>query len=168
VRGLGMSVEEISRALPRFAGVKRRLEVKGEKNGIVVVDDFAHHPTAVAGTIAAARTRWPGRRIWALFEPRSNTAGRKLFEDDYAEAFSAADALVIGPVFHANRLKPEERIDRSALLSRFTTNGKPAFAPESLAEIPGILRESARPGDVMLLMSSGAFGGLPETLLGEL
>ena len=168
VRGLGLSVEEIARALPRFAGVKRRLEVKGEKNGIVVVDDFAHHPTAVAGTIAAARTRWPGRRIWALFEPRSNTAGRKLFEDDYAEAFSAADALVIGPVFHVNRLRPEERIDRSALLARFTTNGKPAFAPESLAEIPAILRESARSGDVLLLMSSGAFGGLPETLIGEL
>jgi UDP-N-acetylmuramate: L-alanyl-gamma-D-glutamyl-meso-diaminopimelate ligase len=168
VRGLGLSVEEIAHALPRFAGVKRRLEVKGEKNGIVVVDDFAHHPTAVAGTIAAARTRWPGRRIWALFEPRSNTAGRKLFEDDYAEAFSAADALVIGPVFHANRLKPEERIDRSALLSRFRTNGKPAFAPETLAEIPEILRKSARAGDVLLLMSSGAFGGLPETLLGDL
>ncbi len=168
VRGLGLSVEEIASALPRFAGVKRRLEVKGEKNGIVVVDDFAHHPTAVAGTIAAARTRWPDRRIWALFEPRSNTAGRKLFEDDYAEAFSAADALVIGPVFHANRLTPDERIDRSALLSRFATDGKPAFAPESLAVIPEILRGSARSGDVLLLMSSGAFGGLPETLLGDL
>jgi UDP-N-acetylmuramate: L-alanyl-gamma-D-glutamyl-meso-diaminopimelate ligase len=167
-RGLGLSVEEIGRALPRFAGVRRRLEVKGEKNGIVVVDDFAHHPTAVAGTIAAARTRWPGRRIWALFEPRSNTAGRKLFEEDYGEAFSAADALVIGPIFHAKRLKPEERIDRAAVLDRFTTNGKPAYAPERLEEIPGILRREARAGDVLLLMSSGAFGGLPETLLGEL
>ncbi len=168
VRGLGLTVEEIVRALPRFAGVRRRLEVKGEKNGIVVVDDFAHHPTAVAGTIAAARTRWPGRRIWALFEPRSNTAGRKLFQLDYAEAFSAADALVIGPIFHAKRLKPEERIDRAAVLERFSTNGKPAYAPESLAEIPAILRSEARPGDVLLLMSSGAFGGLPETLLSEL
>ncbi len=167
-RGLGLSVEEIGRSLPRFAGVRRRLEVKGEKNGIVVVDDFAHHPTAVAGTIAAARTRWPGRRLWALFEPRSNTAGRKLFEDDYGDAFSAADALVIGPIFHAKRLKPEERIDRAAVLDRFTTNGKPAYAPESLDEIPGILRREARAGDVLLLMSSGAFGGLPETLLGEL
>lgn len=167
-RGLGLSVEEIANALPRFAGVRRRLEVRGEKNGIVVVDDFAHHPTAVAGTIAAARTRWPGRRIWAIFEPRSNTAGRKLFEDGYGDAFSAADALVIGPIFHAKRLKPEERIDRSAVLSRFTTNGKPAFAPDTLAEIPEMLRREARSGDVLLLMSSGAFGGLPETLLGEL
>jgi UDP-N-acetylmuramate: L-alanyl-gamma-D-glutamyl-meso-diaminopimelate ligase len=167
-RGLGLSVDEIGRALPRFAGVRRRLEVKGERAGIVVVDDFAHHPTAVAGTIAAARTRWPGRRIWALFEPRSNTAGRKLFEDDYGEAFSAADALVIGPIFHAKRLKPEERIDRSAVLSRFTSNGKPAYAPDTLEEIPEILRREARSGDVLLLMSSGAFGGLPETLLGQL
>jgi UDP-N-acetylmuramate: L-alanyl-gamma-D-glutamyl-meso-diaminopimelate ligase len=167
-RGLGLSVAEIADALPRFAGVRRRLEVKGEKNGIVVVDDFAHHPTAVAGTIAAARTRWPGRRIWALFEPRSNTAGRKLFEDDYGDAFSAADALVIGPIFHAKRLKPEERIDRSAVLNRFTSNGKPAYAPDDLAEIPDILRREARSGDVLLLMSSGAFGGLPETLLAQL
>jgi UDP-N-acetylmuramate: L-alanyl-gamma-D-glutamyl-meso-diaminopimelate ligase len=176
VRGLGMSVDEIARSLPRFAGVKRRLELKGEKNGIVVVDDFAHHPTAVEGTIAAAHTRWPGRRLWALFEPRSNTAGRKMFEEDYGAAFAKADALVIGPVFHANRLKPEERIDRIAILRRFTGNGwpatapagKPAYAPESLDEIPAILRREARPGDVLLLMSSGAFGGLPETLLGEL
>jgi UDP-N-acetylmuramate: L-alanyl-gamma-D-glutamyl-meso-diaminopimelate ligase len=175
-RGLDLSVDEIARSLPRFAGVRRRLEVKGEKNGIVVVDDFAHHPTAVEGTIAAARTRWPGRRLWALFEPRSNTAGRKMFEEDYGTAFSNADALVIGPVFHANRLKPEERIDRGAILRRFTGNGrpasapagKPAYAPESLDEIPAILRREVRPGDVLLLMSSGAFGGLPETLLRDL
>jgi UDP-N-acetylmuramate: L-alanyl-gamma-D-glutamyl-meso-diaminopimelate ligase len=75
---------------------------------------------------------------------------------------------VIGPVFHANRLKPEERIDRTAILRRFTHNGKPAYAPESLDEIPAILRREVRPGDVLLLMSSGAFGGLPETLLGVL
>jgi UDP-N-acetylmuramate: L-alanyl-gamma-D-glutamyl-meso-diaminopimelate ligase len=176
VRGVGVPVEEIARSLPAFEGVKRRLELKGEKNGILLVDDFAHHPTAVEGTIAAARTRWPGRRLWALFEPRSNTAGRKMFEHDYATAFSKADALVIGPVFHKNRLKPEERIDRSEILRRFTGNGwpasapagKPAYAPESLDEIPAILRRETRAGDVLLLMSSGAFGGLPETLLEQL
>jgi UDP-N-acetylmuramate: L-alanyl-gamma-D-glutamyl-meso-diaminopimelate ligase len=164
-RGLGLSDSEIARSLPRFAGVKRRLEVKGEKNGIVVVDDFAHHPTAVRGTLQAARARWPARRIWALFEPRSNTAGRKMFEEDYADAFSAADALVIGPVFHANRLAADARLDRSALVRRFEAVGKPAFAPETLAEIPDILRAQARAGDVLLLMSSGAFGKLPGTLL---
>ena len=164
-RGLGVSVDEIAAALPRFEGVRRRLEVKGEKNGILVVDDFAHHPTAVKGTLEAARARWPERRIWALFEPRSNTAGRKMFEADYARAFAGADALVVGPVFHANRLPPEGRLDRVALVAAFTAAGKPGFAPETLAEIPEYVRRHARPGDVLLLMSSGAFGKLPGTLL---
>ena len=165
VRGLGVSAGEIARALPRFAGVRRRLEVRGEKGGIVVVDDFAHHPTAVRGTLQAARSRWPGRRIWALFEPRSNTAGRKIFEAEYADAFAGADALVVAPVFHAGRLPPDARIDRDALVAGFERAGKPAFAPGSLDEIPGLVRSHARAGDVLLLMSSGAFGGLPGTLL---
>jgi UDP-N-acetylmuramate: L-alanyl-gamma-D-glutamyl-meso-diaminopimelate ligase len=170
-RGLGLSISEISRALPRFAGVRRRMDVRGEKNGILVVDDFAHHPTAVKGTLEAARARFPGRRIWALFEPRSNTAGRKMFEDEYAEAFASADALVVAPVFHAQRLGPDNQIDRDALVRRFSGSGgdkRPAFAPESIDAIPEILRREARAGDVLLLMSSGAFGGLPERLLGEL
>jgi UDP-N-acetylmuramate: L-alanyl-gamma-D-glutamyl-meso-diaminopimelate ligase len=164
-RGLGLTPEEIARSLPLFSGVRRRLEVIGEGNNICIVDDFAHHPTAVAGTLAAARTRWPDRRIWALFEPRSNTAGRKMFQDDYAEAFSAADLLVLAPVFHANRLTPETTLDREALVSRFSQEGKPGFAPKSIDEIPEILARDARPGDVVILMSSGAFGGLPATLL---
>ena len=168
VRGLGLSDSEIARALPRFAGVKRRLEVKGEKNGVLVVDDFAHHPTAVAGTLQAARSRFPGRRLWALFEPRSNTAGRKMFEDEYADAFSGADAVVLGPVFHAQRLGPDNQLDRGALVRRFESAGKPAFAPETIEAIPDLLRSAIRPGDVLILMSSGAFGGLPETLLDRL
>jgi UDP-N-acetylmuramate: L-alanyl-gamma-D-glutamyl-meso-diaminopimelate ligase len=164
-RGLGLSAGEIARALPRFAGVRRRLEVRGEVGGIVVVDDFAHHPTAVAGTLEAARSRWPGRRIWVLFEPRSNTAGRKMFEEEYARAFAKADGLVLAPVFHAARLAPDARIDRAALAAGFAREGKPAFAPEAIDEIPEYLRRETRPGDVLLLMSSGAFGGLPEKLL---
>jgi UDP-N-acetylmuramate: L-alanyl-gamma-D-glutamyl-meso-diaminopimelate ligase len=167
-RGLGLSAGEIARALPRFAGVRRRLELKGEKNGIAVVDDFAHHPTAVRGTLSAARARFPGRRLWAIFEPRSNTAGRKMFEEEYAEAFASADAIVLAPVFHAQRLGPDGQLDRAALARRFGLSGKPAFAPETIEQIPEILRSEARPGDVLLLMSSGAFGGLPETLLDSL
>jgi UDP-N-acetylmuramate: L-alanyl-gamma-D-glutamyl-meso-diaminopimelate ligase len=167
-RGLGLSVEEIAAALSRFAGVRRRLEVKGEAHGILVVDDFAHHPTAVAGTLAAAHERWPGRRLWALFEPRSNTAGRKIFEEDYARAFNGADALVIAPVFHARRLTAETVLDRAALVRRFADAAKPAFAPDSISDIPEIVRQHARAGDILILMSSGAFGGLPATLLNEL
>ena len=168
VRGLGVSPAEIARALPRFSNVKRRLEVKGEKNGIVVVDDFAHHPTAVRGTLEAARSRWPGRRLWALFEPRSNTAGRKMFEEEYADAFTAADALVIAPVFHAKRLEPDARLDPAALVDRFAAAGKPGFSPGAIAEIPDLLRRNVMPGDVLILMSSGAFGGLPASLLESL
>ena len=167
-RGVSVGLEEIAASLPRFAGVRRRLEVKGEAGGILVVDDFAHHPTAVAGTLAAARARWPGRRLWALFEPRSNTAGRRIFQEDYARAFSGADALVIGPVFHAKRLTPDSVLNRQGLTDRFTRAGKPALAPERLEEISDFVRREARPGDVLILMSSGAFGGLPESLLDAL
>lgn len=167
-RGLGVSFSEIAASLPRFAGVRRRLEVKGESNGILVVDDFAHHPTAVRGTLQAARSRWPNRRIWALFEPRSNTAGRKMFEDEYADAFSAADALVVAPVFHAKRLAADAILDREALVRNFSRDGRPGFAPDSIEKIPDLLRAQAKPGDVLLLMSSGAFGGLPVTLLASL
>ena len=167
-RGLGLSSGEIARALPRFGGVRRRMEVRGEARGILVVDDFAHHPTAVRGTLQAARARFPGRRLWAVFEPRSNTAGRKMFEEEYAEAFAGADAIVLAPVFHAERLGPDNRLDRAALVERWKREGKPAFAPGTIAEIPEILRREARAGDLLLLMSSGAFGGLPETLLKNL
>ncbi len=164
-RGLGLSTSEIAAALARFEGVRRRLEVKGEANGILVVDDFAHHPTAVAATLSASRLRWPKRRLWAVFEPRSNTAGRKMFEDDYAAAFAGADAAIVAPVFHAKRLTEETRLDREALVARLKTSGRPAFAPDSIDAIPDLLRQHARPGDVVILMSSGAFGGLPERLV---
>jgi UDP-N-acetylmuramate: L-alanyl-gamma-D-glutamyl-meso-diaminopimelate ligase len=166
VRGAGVSVAEIANALPRFAGVRRRLEIKGEAKGVLVVDDFAHHPTAVRGTLQAARSRFPGRRIWALFEPRSTTAGRKMFEQEYAGAFANADALVLAPLFR--RMEAGSAIDREALVAGFAAAGKPAFAPATLEEIPELLRRETRPGDVLILMSSGAFGGLPETLLDSL
>jgi UDP-N-acetylmuramate: L-alanyl-gamma-D-glutamyl-meso-diaminopimelate ligase len=164
-RGLGLSTSEIATGLARFTGVRRRLEVKGEARGITVVDDFAHHPTAVAATLSAARTRWPGRPIWAVFEPRSNTAGRKMFEEDYARAFEGADATVIAPVFHVKRLPPEARIDREALVRRLEAPGRKAFAPATLDAIPELLHREVRAGDVVILMSSGSFGGLPETLI---
>src|SRR5262249_38249735 len=133
-----------------------------------IVDDFAHHPTAVRGTLQAARRRWPDRRLWALFEPRSNTAGRKIFEEEYVESFAAADALVIAPVFHAQRLTAEGMIDPGASAARFGEKGKPAWTPGAIEEIPQILREHARAGDVLILMSSGAFGGLPGALREQL
>ena len=167
-RGLGLTVSEIARSLPRFEGVARRLQLIADGNNIYIVDDFAHHPTAVRSTLQAARARWPERRIWALFEPRSNTAGRRIFQQDYEEAFALADAVVLAPVFHAKRLASDAILDREAIADRVRRSGKPGFAPNALAEIPEIVREHARPGDVLILMSSGAFGGLPATLKKEL
>jgi UDP-N-acetylmuramate: L-alanyl-gamma-D-glutamyl-meso-diaminopimelate ligase len=167
-RGLGLTASEIARSLPRFEGVARRLQMVAEINNIYIVDDFAHHPTAVRSTLQAARARWPGRRIWAMFEPRSNTAGRRIFQADYENAFALADAAVLAPVFHAKRLAADAILDREAIAERFHRSGKPGFAPNALADIPDIVREHARPGDVLILMSSGAFGGLPATLKEEL
>jgi UDP-N-acetylmuramate: L-alanyl-gamma-D-glutamyl-meso-diaminopimelate ligase len=164
-RGLGLEPGEIASALARFRGVRRRLELRGEPGGVAIVDDFAHHPTAVAETLAAARQRWPARRLWAVFEPRTNTAGRKFFEMAYEAAFAAADAVVIAPIFHAGRFPPEELLDREALVAALRGAGHMAFAPASLSETEALLRAEARPGDVLLLMSSGAFGGLHEKLL---
>lgn len=163
-RRLGLSEAEIAAALPRFAGVKRRLEVLAERDGVVYVDDFAHHPTAVGETLAAARLRWPGRRIWAVFEPRSITAGRKFFEGDYERALAAADAAVVAPVFHAARFRAEELIDRETIAAGLAARGRLAFVPARIEEIEPLLARQARPGDVVVLMSSGDFGGLRQKL----
>jgi UDP-N-acetylmuramate: L-alanyl-gamma-D-glutamyl-meso-diaminopimelate ligase len=163
-RSLGLTGEEIAAALPRFAGVRRRLEVLAERDGALFVDDFAHHPTAVEETLAAARLRWPGRRLWAVFEPRSITAGRKFFEEAYGRALAGADAVVLAPVFHAARFSPAELIDRGSIVRRLASPDRLAFAPAALSEIEPLLLREVRTGDVVVLMSSGDFAGLRQKL----
>jgi UDP-N-acetylmuramate: L-alanyl-gamma-D-glutamyl-meso-diaminopimelate ligase len=159
-RRLGLSAAEIAAALPRFSGVKRRLEVLGTRRGVLFVDDFAHHPTAVFETLSAARQRWPGRRIWGLFEPRSITAGRKFFETEYERALAAADCVVLAPVFHAGRFDADQLIDREKIRRVLSDQGKRVFVPKTVEEIEPILDGEARPDDVVLLMSSGDLAGL--------
>ena len=159
-RRLGLSADEIARVLPDFAGVKRRLEVIGTRGGVLYVDDFAHHPTAVYETLRAARQRWPRRRIWGLFEPRSITAGRKFFEEAYEDAFAAADCVVLAPVFHAGRFAPEQLIDREKIRRALVARGKSVFLPDTVEQIGPILEREGRPEDVVLLMSSGDLAGL--------
>jgi len=166
-RRLGLSAEEIASALPRFAGVKRRLEVLGTRGGVLYVDDFAHHPTAVFETLSAARQRWPGRRVWGLFEPRSITAGRKFFEKEYERALAAADCIVLAPVFHAGRFSPDQLIDREAVRRSLSALGRRVFVPERVEEIGPILEREARPDDVVLLMSSGDLAGLRRRVADE-
>jgi UDP-N-acetylmuramate: L-alanyl-gamma-D-glutamyl-meso-diaminopimelate ligase len=166
--GRGVSGTAIEQALPSFRGVLRRLEVKGETSGVVVVDDFAHHPTAIRVTIDAARHRWPGQRVWAIFEPRSNTMRRRVFETDLASSLATADAAVLGGVNRASLLGDEERLSPARVLQAIRAAGRRAEGFDSADEIAGFLSSETRSGDVVLVMSNGSFDGLCGKLLGRL
>ena len=161
--GFGLPAERLAAGLPSFLGVKRRLEVRGTAGGVTVVDDFAHHPTAVATTLAGAKRRFAGRRVWGVFEPRSLTAGRADFLEPYVAALGEADAVAIAAPYHAARLSrpgAPGALDVADLVSRLGAKGREAFsAPDADALAAGLLSRLA-PGDVVVVMSSGAFGGL--------
>ena len=167
-QGRGVSGEAIASAMAEFRGVLRRLEVKGESSGVLVVDDFAHHPTAIRVTIDAARHRWPGRKLWAVFEPRSNTMRRRVFETDLAESLSTADATVLGAVNRANLLSDDERMSPNRVLESVRKAGRRAEGFDSAEEIAEYLAAETRPGDLVLVMSNGSFDGLCGKLLGKL
>jgi UDP-N-acetylmuramate: L-alanyl-gamma-D-glutamyl-meso-diaminopimelate ligase len=166
--GRGVSGEVIEEALAAFRGVLRRLEVKGESSGVLVVDDFAHHPTAIRVTIEAARNRWPGRRLWAVFEPRSNTMRRRVFENDLASSLAIADVTVLGAVNRAALLDDAERLSPARVLEKVRAAGKKAEGFESSDEISEYLMQETQPGDIVLVMSNGSFDGLCLKLLGKL
>lgn len=166
--GRGVPRSALEEALRTFKGVKRRLQIRGEAAGVLVVDDFAHHPTAIRATVEAARSRWPNRRIWAAFEPRSNTMRRNIFEGPVAEALSHADAVVIGAVNRANLLSDTERFSPERVVARVRAAGKPAEHIEDSGHIADFLAERARSGDIVLVMSNGSFDGLCNKLLERL
>jgi UDP-N-acetylmuramate: L-alanyl-gamma-D-glutamyl-meso-diaminopimelate ligase len=164
----GIGPAPLSASLAAFRGARRRQEELGTARGITVVDDFAHHPTAVATTLAGLRSRYPGRRLMVAFEPRTRTAGRRFLEPAYLEAFSRADRVLLAPIFHAARLAPEERLDLAALAERLEARGTPArVVPDAEAMLAALL-DATQPGDVVVTMSSGEFGRLPYRLLEEL
>jgi UDP-N-acetylmuramate: L-alanyl-gamma-D-glutamyl-meso-diaminopimelate ligase len=166
--GRGIPRESIEDALARFRGVARRMQVRGEAGGVTVVDDFAHHPTAIRATIEGARDRWPGRRIWVAFEPRSNTMRRRIFEQDLADALAAADGAVLGAVSRAQLLSDEERLSPTRVLERIREAGRRAEAFGPADAIAEFLAAEARPGDVVLALSNGSFDGLCDKLLARL
>jgi UDP-N-acetylmuramate: L-alanyl-gamma-D-glutamyl-meso-diaminopimelate ligase len=168
--GRGISRSSIEEALATFRGVRRRLQVQAEINGVLIVDDFAHHPTAICATIQAARDRWPGRRLWAAFEPRSNTMRRNLFEAPLAEALALADGVALGAVNRAALLSDEERLSPDRVVSRIVAAGRIAKSLGNAVNVAEYIIENAQPGDVVLVMSNGSFDGLCGTLqtrLGE-
>ena len=164
----GLEPERIAAALAAFRGVRRRQEVAGEADGVTVIDDFAHHPTAVARTREAIRDRFPGRRLITCFEPRSLTAGRSFLLDRYREAFAGSDPVLLAPVFHHARLSAAERLDLAALARELALAGTPVEALPSVDAVLGRALELARAGDVVAFMSSGSFAGLPRRLVDAL
>ncbi len=164
----GLSPEELVQGFGSFLGMKRRQEIRGEENGVLVIDDFAHHPTAVRETIHAVAERWPGRRLVAVFEPRSNSSRRKIFETPYAEAFDgAALAFLSAPPFRHND-DAARFMNADTVVETITARGVPASVyPDAATLLPPLL-EAVQPGDVVLVMSNGSFGGLHDRLLEEL
>lgn len=164
----GFSASQVSAALGQFQGVKRRLDAIGTAAGVTVVDDFAHHPTAVEKSLGGLRQAYPGRRVIALFEPRSLTAGRSFFLEAYRQAFSGADHVLIAPTFHHHRLQDDERLDFGELAGELRQAGHGVHVADSLDDLLQRALAEARSGDVLVTMSSGSFEGMPHRLLESL
>jgi UDP-N-acetylmuramate: L-alanyl-gamma-D-glutamyl-meso-diaminopimelate ligase len=165
---MGIENPVIQRAFSSFKSVKRRLEVRGEVEGVRIYDDFAHHPTAVQETLRAVRERNPGSRIWAVFEPRSQTCRRRVFEKAFIESFDAADETVIARVFSSTHLAPEETLSPDRVAEGIRARGKKAMAFNTTEEIISYLASQVRAGDHVVIMSNGGFDNIHNRLLDRL
>jgi UDP-N-acetylmuramate: L-alanyl-gamma-D-glutamyl-meso-diaminopimelate ligase len=160
----GIQKEAIAAALKTFKSVKRRLEVKAQVNGITIIDDFAHHPTAIAGTLKALRARYPKARLWAILEPRSNTLRRRVLQSELARSLAQADEVIVAGVFRSEAVPENERLELPALAAEIEGNGRRA---RLLADAEAIVQTTApemRSGDVVAILSNGGFGGIYEKL----
>ncbi|HMJ21885.1 MAG TPA: UDP-N-acetylmuramate:L-alanyl-gamma-D-glutamyl-meso-diaminopimelate ligase [Terriglobales bacterium] len=162
--GCGISKEQIVLALKTFKSVKRRLEVRAQVNGITIIDDFAHHPTAIAGTLRALHARYPGARLWAILEPRSNTLRRNIFQNELARSLAVADEVVVANVFKSESIPERERMDVAALAVELQKQGRRARIIADADEIVRTVATEMRPGDVVAILSNGGFGGIYEKL----
>jgi UDP-N-acetylmuramate: L-alanyl-gamma-D-glutamyl-meso-diaminopimelate ligase len=161
---LGLDIEALRRGLAEFKGVKRRLEVVGEARGVTVYDDFAHHPTAVDETLRAVRHAAPGQRIWAIFEPRSASSCRRVFQDDFARAFAGADEVVLASVFRST-LPDSERLSETQLVDDLKRQDVHARHLPTVDAIVDAVAREARDGDLVVVMSNGGFGGIHQKLV---
>ena len=161
-RRLELSPSDVAPGLESFRGVRRRQELLFDGD-VAVIDDFAHHPTAIAGTIEALRRRYPGRRLWAVFEPRSNTSRRKVFQHEFASALAGADrAIVAEPYFKpSDPIADHERLSVDEVIAAIGDMGREARTLPDADAILASLVDETRAGDVVVFMSNGAFGGLP-------
>jgi UDP-N-acetylmuramate: L-alanyl-gamma-D-glutamyl-meso-diaminopimelate ligase len=164
----GVSLDEIQKAVAAFSGIKRRQEVRGEVRGITVIDDFGHHPTAIAQTLRGMRHQYPGRRLWALFEPRSNTTRRAVFQQSLPEALGEADAVILAQVARLEQLPEQDRLNPQKVVDDIAARGKQAFHEPGVDEIIARLRPLAQERDVVVIFSNGGFDGIHKRLLAEL
>ena len=160
----GIGVEAIAKALASFKSVKRRLEVKAEVNGITIIDDFAHHPTAIAATLTALRARYAGRRLWAILEPRSNTLRRNVFQDELKHSLALADEVVIANVFKSESIREQERLDVDRVAAQLNSAGHRARILPDADAIVQVCAPEMRSGDVVAILSNGGFGGIYQKL----
>ena len=164
-RSLGLTSERIRDGFASFAGVKRRQEIRAEVGGVMVIDDFAHHPTAVRETIQAIHRRWPDRRLWAVFEPRSNTSRRNIHQEEYAHAFRGASLASLRVPEHHDKVPLAEELDVNRVVEELKAQGIAANASTDVMELVRSVVEGARKGDIVLVMSNGAFGGFIPALI---
>jgi UDP-N-acetylmuramate: L-alanyl-gamma-D-glutamyl-meso-diaminopimelate ligase len=162
--GYGISKQDIAAALRTFKSVKRRLEVKAEVSGIVIIDDFAHHPTAIAGTLKALRDRYPAARLWAILEPRSNTLRRRVLQADLARSLAVADEIVIAGVFRSEAVPEQERLQLPELAQDIQRLGRRVQLIDDADAIAATVAPEMRSGDVVAILSNGGFGGIYEKL----
>jgi UDP-N-acetylmuramate: L-alanyl-gamma-D-glutamyl-meso-diaminopimelate ligase len=164
-RHCGLGDSQIQGAFDTFTGIKRRMEERGTSGGVTVVDDFGHHPTAIRETMRALRVRYPGRRVWAVFEPRTNTTRRNVFQRELTDALSLADGVVVAQVARLELLAPAERLDPEKLMLELCAGGRPAVYLPTVESIVDHLKAAARSGDVICVFSNGGFGGIHDRLL---
>jgi UDP-N-acetylmuramate: L-alanyl-gamma-D-glutamyl-meso-diaminopimelate ligase len=160
----GLPKEAIVAALKTFKSVKRRLEVKAQVNGITIIDDFAHHPTAIAGTLKALRARYPDARLWAILEPRSNTLRRRVLQTDLARSLAQADEVIVAGVFRSEAVPENERLELPALAAEIEQNGRRARLLADADAIVQTIAPEMRSGDVVAILSNGGFDGIYEKL----
>ncbi len=164
----GLPPNEILAGFESFEGVARRQELRGEVNGIKVIDDFAHHPTAIRLAVQSLRQRHPGSKLWILFEPRSNTTRRAVFQNELAEALALADVSLVAPIPDLHKIPENDRLDPDKLGADINRHGGSGRCMPDLESIVATVKEQARPGDVVAVLSNGGFGGIHGKLLAAL
>ncbi len=164
---LGASSTDIEREIKNFKGVKRRMEIFLEADGITFIDDFAHHPTAIRETIQGVKERWKNRRLTVLFEPRSNTSATNILQDDLIEAFFRCDNIWIGPIYRSDRIPEKSRLDRDAVVKKLRMKDVYANYTDDFGEMVNELKRNSKRGDIILILSNGSFGGIYDMLRDE-